>query len=194
MKNFIRNTFIAIYFEAKMLLARAKHMVASLFRPQIWSLDHITIPVKDLNVARSFYCDLLGATHFMTVDEATLKRFGRSSERGGQGAHHISVFLAGATRIDLFLQDGGQPPSHNGHPHYAFKVPPFEMQNWKRLLETKGIPTDGPIRLGPPGQASMYFNDPFGNHLEVTCFGYPGELPVRAPKMTALEWGIQVAV
>jgi len=29
----------------------------------------------------------------------------------------------------------------------------------------------GPTRPGPPGQASFYFNDPFGNHLELVTLG-----------------------
>jgi hypothetical protein len=31
---------------------------------------------------------------------------------------------------------------------------------------------DGPRRLGPPGHASVYFADPFGNLLELATMGY----------------------
>ncbi|WP_437610109.1 hypothetical protein WMF20_01680 [Sorangium sp. So ce834] len=46
----------------------------------------------------------------------------------------------------------------------------------------------GPTRLGPPGQASLYFNDPFGNRLELVTLGFTGEIPVGAPDVSALEY------
>ncbi len=48
--------------------------------------------------------------------------------------------------------------------------------------------TDGPLQLGPPGQASLYFNDPFGNHLELECLGFSKPIPIRAPDMAQLAW------
>ena len=27
----------------------------------------------------------------------------------GEGSHHLSIYLGGATRVDLFLQHAGQP-------------------------------------------------------------------------------------
>ena len=41
---------------------------------------------------------------------------------------------------------------------------------------------------GPPGQASLYFNDPSGNHLEVTTMGYTGDIEVGAPRMSRLSY------
>jgi catechol 2,3-dioxygenase-like lactoylglutathione lyase family enzyme len=168
---------------------RAQRRLARLGRPRLGPLEHITIPVKDLAVARKFYCDLLGAAYFMTVDDELFRRFGRPpAENNGEGAHHVSVYMGGATRLDLFLQSAGQPAATAGHPHYAFKVTARDMREWQRILEARGIPYDGPIQLGPPGQASLYFNDPFGNHLEMTCFGFAGSIPIRVPAMAALTW------
>ena len=58
-----------------------------------------------------------------------------------------------------------------GHPHFAFHVSSGDLGKWQRRLTAVGIPFDGPLQLGPPWQASLYFNDPFGNHLELTCMG-----------------------
>jgi len=82
-------------------------------------------------------------------------------------------------------------PALAGHPHHAFAVPPREMLRWKKKLEDAGVPTFGPTRLGPPGQASLYFNDPFGNHLEIVTQGYLPAIPVGPPDMAALryDWG-----
>ena len=62
------------------------------------------------------------------------------------------------------------------------------MLKWKARLESQGVPTQGPLQLGPPGQASLYFNDPFGNHLELECMGFTKPIPVRPPEMANVVW------
>ena len=62
------------------------------------------------------------------------------------------------------------------------------MVAWKAHLERRGVPTEGPLQLGFPGQASRYFNDPSGNHLELVCHGYGKPIPIRPPEMTTLAW------
>ncbi|MBV8534964.1 MAG: VOC family protein [Alphaproteobacteria bacterium] len=168
---------------------RARRRIARLGRPRLGPLEHITIPVRDLEVARRFYCDVLGGAYLMTVDDEAFRRFGRPpAENNGEGAYHVSIYMGGATRLDLFLQGSGQPAATAGHPHIAFRVSPRAMQEWQRLFDLRAIPYDGPIQLGPPGQASLYFNDPFGNHLEMTCFGFSEPIPVRPPSMASLQW------
>jgi hypothetical protein len=62
------------------------------------------------------------------------------------------------------------------------------MMKWKARLEAKGVPTEGPLQLGFPGQASLYFNDPFGNHIEIICLGFTAPIPIRPPEMTGLSY------
>jgi len=186
---FIRNQMIRIVFDIRVHVIRLKRTLCQLGRPRIGALDHVTIPVRDLGKARQFYCEVLGAAYAMTVDDETFRRYGRPPAKdGGDGSHHISVYLGGATRIDLFLQRSGQPAPTAGHPHFAFHVPPRHLLKWKALLETHGVPTEGPLQLGPPGQASLYFNDPFGNHLELVCLGFSKPIPVRPPVMADIAW------
>jgi catechol 2,3-dioxygenase-like lactoylglutathione lyase family enzyme len=185
----VRNRLIALAFEARIRTLRWKRRLRQLGRARIGALDHVTIPVHDLSRAREFYCEVLGAAYFMSVDDETFRRFGRpAAPNGGEGAHHISVYLGGATRVDLFLQKSGQPAATVGHPHYAFAVPARDLLKWKVRLESHGVPTEGPLQLGPPGQASLYFNDPFGNHLELVCMGFSRPIPVRPPVMAAISW------
>src|SRR5215472_13125362 len=185
----LRNRLIAWAFKTHFLAIRLRRRVTGLGRPRLGALDHITIPVHDLEIARRFYCDVLGAAYVMRVDDETFKRFGRPpAANGGEGSHHISVCLGGRTRVDLFLQHSGQPPRGAGHPHYAFEVPPRDLLKWHARLTAKGIPTEGPLQLGPPGQASLYFNDPFGNHLELACLGYPGAIAIRPPVPESMAW------
>jgi catechol 2,3-dioxygenase-like lactoylglutathione lyase family enzyme len=189
MLTVIRNQMIRIAFHLLGLSIRMRRVLRQLGRPRLGVLDHVTIPVHDLKLARQFYCEVLGAAYAMTVDDETFRRFGRpTAPNGGEGAHHVSVYFSGATRVDLFLQSVGQPAATSGHPHYAFRVPPRHLIKWKALLESRGVPTDGPLQLGPPGQASLYFNDPFGNHLELECMGFSRPIPVRPPVMANLAW------
>jgi len=184
----LRNHLIDWGFRVWAWSVRARHRLSLAGRPRLGPIEHVTIPAKDLARARQFYCDVLGAAYLMTVDDETFRRFGRPpAANKGEGAHHVSLFAGGATRIDLFLQSTGQPAAAAGHPHIAFKVSPRDMKKWQRLLEANGVPCDGPIQLGPPGQASLYFNDPFGNHLELTCLGFGGVIPVRPPDWLRLK-------
>jgi catechol 2,3-dioxygenase-like lactoylglutathione lyase family enzyme len=185
----LRNKLIRLGFGVASRAVRVKRVLRQLGKPRIGALDHVTIAVRDLDVARKFFCDVLGAEHFMTIDDEAFKRFGRPpAPNGGEGAHHVSVYLGGSTRIDLFLQQTGQPAVAQGHPHYAFEVPARHLLKWKARLASHGIPTEGPLQLGPPGQASLYFNDPFGNHLELMCLGFSKPIPIRFPVMSTVAW------
>jgi len=190
----LRNRLIGWGITIWMWSVRARRRLSLHGHPRLGPLEHITIPVKDLVLARKFYCDLLGATYLMTFDDEAFRRFGRPpAANHGEGAHHVSVYASGSTRIDLFLQSTGQPSAAAGHPHFAFKVSPWGMRKWQRLLEAKAIPFDGPIQLGPPGQASLYFNDPFGNHLEITCLGFGSVIPIRPPNWVRLTRAPEVS-
>jgi catechol 2,3-dioxygenase-like lactoylglutathione lyase family enzyme len=178
----VRNRLIGWGFRAWILSVRTRRLLMALGGPRLRGLEHLTIPVKDLAVARHFYCDVLGGALMMTIDDAALGRFGRPpAPNGGEGSHHLSVYLGGATRVDLFLQQVGQAAPTLGHPHYAFGVPARDLPKWQRRLAAEGVGMDGPLRLGPPGHASIYFDDPFGNHLEITCMGFTGTVEQRPP-------------
>jgi catechol 2,3-dioxygenase-like lactoylglutathione lyase family enzyme len=167
--------------------ARLRHRLR--FGLRVRHLDHITIPCRDLAVAEAFYVGVLGARVMLRVNEDFLRRMGREKD-AATGAVHTSVVFDGGSRVDLFVQPDGVPPASAGHPHYAFHVSPRAMLKWKARLNARGVPTFGPTRLGPPSQASLYFNDPFGNHLELVTVGFMQDIPVGPPEMTALayEW------
>ena len=191
MLNALRLRLIGWGFKSWIWSVRARRVLGALGRPRLRGLEHLTIAVSDLAEARHFYCDVLGGALMMTVDNAFLARYGRPpAPNNGEGAHHLSIYLGGATRVDLFLQHAGQPAPALGHPHYAFAVPARDLPKWRRRLAAEGVPIEGPLRLGPPGQASIYFNDPFGNHLELVTLGFVGDIPIGPPDMSTLayEW------
>jgi catechol 2,3-dioxygenase-like lactoylglutathione lyase family enzyme len=185
--RFFRAKGTSLTMSAVDLWARARHRFGRGLR--VRGLDHVTIPCHDLAVAEDFYTRVLGAQLLLRVDEAFLRRVGRFSDAEA-GAIHTSVVFDAGPRIDLFIQPEGQPPRLAGHPHHAFAVSSRELLRWKRRLADAGVPTFGPTRLGPPGQASLYFNDPFGNHLELVTRGFVAEIPIGPPDMSRLvyEW------
>ena len=99
MFTILRNQAIKLGFGMAGRFTRLKRVLRHLFQPRIGALEHVTIAVRNLDIARKFYCEVLGAGHFMTIDDETFRRFGRPpAENGGEGSHHISVYLGGSTR------------------------------------------------------------------------------------------------
>ncbi|WP_434045048.1 MULTISPECIES: VOC family protein [Sorangium] len=166
------------------------HLVYRLSPPwggKLRAVDHLTVPCSDLRVAERFYVGLLGARVMMRVDAELLARLGRPADEIARGVH-LSIVFAGGPRLDLFESSIGQPPRAAPHPHCALGVAPGKLLAWKKRLNDAGVPTYGPTRLGPPGHASLYFNDPFGNRLELVTLGFTAEIPVGAPDVSALEY------
>lgn len=156
------------FFEAKRLAYRARP------GPKLRHVDHITVPCGDLGVAEAFYVGVLGAMVMMRIDEKMLRKVGWSHEQiDAARAVHLSLMLQSGPRIDLFRYPEGKPrPDADMHPHIALMAAPKDYLGWKRRLEAEGVVTTEITRPGPPGQASFYFNDPFGNHLEMITLGF----------------------
>jgi catechol 2,3-dioxygenase-like lactoylglutathione lyase family enzyme len=155
-------------------------------------IDHVTVPVRSLDIAERFYVGLLGAELIERFDAAVFLalRPERAAELENQrnSPLHLSVRFGRGPRVDLFLQDGGQPALEQPHPHLAFEVAGPDLDRVRAGLEAAGVAVDGPRRLGPPGQASLYFLDPFGNKLEFMTSAYPGAVPIGPPDWTRLEY------
>lgn len=77
----IRNQMIRLAFASHTRVIRLKRAWQLRGQPRIGALDHVTIPVRDLGLARRFYCEVLGAAYAMTVDDETFRRFGRPQPR-----------------------------------------------------------------------------------------------------------------
>jgi catechol 2,3-dioxygenase-like lactoylglutathione lyase family enzyme len=164
---------------------------------RVTGVDHVTIPVADMAVAERFYVGLLGAELIIRIDAEFIRTVsgGMPPERAAElnnprnSPVHTSVRFGDAgPRVDLFLQDWGQPAWDQAHPHTAFGIAPGDMDRVRDALHAAGVPTDGPRRLGPPGQASLYFNDPFGNRLEFVTMGYERPVGVGAPDLAKLKY------
>jgi catechol 2,3-dioxygenase-like lactoylglutathione lyase family enzyme len=78
--------------------------------------------------------------------------------------------------------------ARTAHPHLALRVDADELDAFTQRLRGAGVPIDGPRRLPPPGHASVYFSDPFGNTLELVTMGYGGGVAEGPPDVSRLGW------
>jgi catechol 2,3-dioxygenase-like lactoylglutathione lyase family enzyme len=134
--------------------------VSQNFQRKIVGIDRITLLVNDLKLAEQFYVEILGGKILFRVYENQM-----------QGENHqnpqIAVAIANSPRIDLVLQSGKPSLSDSPRSRLAFQVRGEELRAWQVFLEKNGILTEGIKKKEFLGKASLYFDDPFGNPLEL---------------------------
>lgn len=153
-------------------------------------IDHITLPASDLEQAERFYVDVLGATLARRFDRETFLRYRPDAAAlADADATPLRLELAFGAGLELhvFLHRSHRPGPLRPHPHTAFRVAPDELDRLTARLVERGVHIDGPRRLGPPGQASVYFCDPFGNLLELCTLGYRRRIDEGPPDLARLE-------
>lgn len=159
--------------------------------PFIDGFAHLTLPVGDLERAERFYVDLLGAKLLRRFDRETFlqARPDRAHEADADNSPlHLAIGFHDAPELHLFLQRGMDARTPAPHPHLALNVDADELDVFVERLRDARVPIDGPRRLGPPGHASVYFADPFGNLLELVTMGYRGDVRGGPPEVARLKW------
>lgn len=160
-------------------------MTATLERPEILAVDHVSWTVPDLEAALAFYVGVLGATEIYRMgplDAVDLPRDadGRDwmeSHVGVAGARLMLAMLRLADNMNFQLvqydkpADRGQSLPRNcdrgGH-HLALRVADVDrmcawlVANGCEVLETIVIDA-GPLA----GHKNVYVRDPFGHQLEI---------------------------
>jgi catechol 2,3-dioxygenase-like lactoylglutathione lyase family enzyme len=142
---------------------------------QIAGIDHLTLPVHDLDLAERFYTQVLEAKVVSRTERSRPMPF-------------IAITIGNSPSIDLFLQPWGQPEINQVNPHLAFAVRGEDLLDLKQRLIAHQIPVAGPIRFGPPGHGSLYFHDPSGNHLELCARDFAGEVNLEPYDMEKLSY------
>lgn len=117
--------------------------------PAIEALDHWTYVSSDIEQARRFYVDVLGAK---PIDRPM----------GGPPA----VELAGNV-IDFFpaVDEYAPSPGSRGQ-HYALRIRLEDYDSWTEHLRDKNVPFE--MACHGPARMSIYLEDPDGYHLELT--------------------------
>jgi catechol 2,3-dioxygenase-like lactoylglutathione lyase family enzyme len=150
------------------------------------SIAHLTFPVGDLQQAEAFYVGLLGGELLRRFDRETFMRMrpDRAAEVDADNSPlHLAVRLGDSPELHLFLRPGLQRRRPAPHPHLAWHVDHDDLDAFRARLLEAGVKLDGPRRLGGPGQASVYFIDPWGQLLELVTTNYRGPTLDGPPDM-----------
>jgi len=118
-------------------------------RPTIEALDHWTYVSTDIDRARRFYVDALGAE--------PLDRPGGAPPAVKIGGHVIDFFPADEEFVPA--------PGSRGQ-HHAFRISLEDYDPWVEHLQAQAVP----VTLASHGlhRLSIYLQDPDGYHLELT--------------------------
>ena len=122
-------------------------------------LDHVVLLVSDMALAKRFYRDVVGCTL-----DRDLPEYGMAQLR------------AGASLIDLVDTSGAEgswarPATEGGRnvDHICLATTGFDPEGLRAHLAANGVEiAEEGVRYGATGDGySIYFNDPFGNQIEL---------------------------
>ena len=129
-------------------------MVAEI-RYGVETIDHVAIPVVDLEVNQAFYVNVLGLKF-------------KTTRRNPDGSPRQTYVLAGENIIGLHLPGISAGPSASTGPRIGVSVSSERFAQVEENLQRANHPFTGPVEhlVETPLARSIYFNDPDGNHLE----------------------------
>jgi catechol 2,3-dioxygenase-like lactoylglutathione lyase family enzyme len=126
---------------------------------ELTGLDHVVLLVGDMGVAKRFYCEVVGCA----VDRE-LPEYGMLQLR--VGASLIDL-------VDIGSEKGAwaRPPVEGGRnmDHVCIATAGFDPAQVHAHLAGHGVEiVEEGVRYGATGDGySVYFNDPFGNQIEL---------------------------
>ena len=128
---------------------------------EIVAIVETTLSVDDLDLAETFYRDVLGL-HF--VDKAV--------------GRHVFFQVGGRMLLLFNPEESSRPgllPPHGsrGQGHFALGIPADGLAYWRARLESHGVPIEHE-QDWPRGGRSLYFRDPAGNLGELITPGVWG--------------------
>jgi catechol 2,3-dioxygenase-like lactoylglutathione lyase family enzyme len=129
-------------------------MVAEV-RNGVQTIDHIAIPVRDLQRNQDFYVNVLGLTF-------------KTTRRNPDGSPRQTYVVAGENIIGLHLPGINARASSGSAPRIGVCVSLARLSEIQENLKAAAHPFRGPVEHGEdiPFAQSIYFDDPDGNHLE----------------------------
>ena len=129
-------------------------MVAEI-RYGVETIDHIAIPVRDLEVNQNFYINTLGLKF-------------KTTRRNPDGSPRQTYVLAGDNIIGLHLPGVNAGPSASTGPRIGISVTGEQFELVERNLLSANYRFKGPVLHSTEAaiSRSIYFDDPDGNHLE----------------------------
>lgn len=126
---------------------------------ELLGLDHVVLLVRDMAAAKRFYCEVVGCS----VDRE-LPQYGMVQLRAGASLIDL---------VDINVEEGawGRPPVEGGRnmDHLCIAASGFDEEQVRRHLAAHGVEiVEEGVRYGAGGDGySFYFDDPFGNQIEL---------------------------
>lgn len=119
------------------------------------TIDHIAIPVRDLERNQDFYVNVLGLKY-------------KTTRRNPDGSPRQTYVLAGNNIIGLHLPGVSAGVSPSAAPRIGICATAQRLDEVLGSLRAASHPVRGRLEHGPdsPLERSIYFDDPDGNHLE----------------------------
>ena len=127
---------------------------------RIREVDHLVLRVRNIDVMRRFYCEVLGADHV-----AYRPVYGMSHLRVGRSMLDLIEVTGKLGRL------GGAAAGTEGRnlDHFCFRVEPFDQETIVQHLRQHNVAVgDIRTRYGAEGNGiSIYLKDPEGNTVEL---------------------------
>lgn len=127
-------------------------------------IDHISLPVQDLDRSRAFYDRVLGALGHERMIDQDLEDYAWC----GYGEGHEPVFCIGVGK-----PAPAEPPAPPDGQHVAFQAPDrLSVDRFHREALAAGGKDNGPPGLREhyhPNYYAAFVIDPDGHHLEAVC-------------------------
>ncbi len=129
--------------------------MAAELKTGIQTIDHIAIPVCDLDLNQDFYLNVLGLKF-------------KTRRVNPDGSPRQAYVLAGENIIGLHLPGVNAGVSPGSAPRVGVNVSEQRFAEVEKRLKEQGYVYRGPIEhpQGSPLRVSIYFDDPDGNHIE----------------------------
>ena len=124
-------------------------------RPHFSRMNHVSLPVASLDVAKKFYVEILGGRLI------------------NDGTPNFSEVLVAGMIIGLSQVRGRSQAPETEFPHIAFEIESEHFLPMKAWLEQNGVKT-GTAWTRHQVEGLMYFKDPFGNLIEIYCPQFAG--------------------
>lgn len=120
-------------------------------------IDHVEVFVRDVEASVRWYGDVLGLVEYFRFDRGPV------------------MIGAGETKLALFAADAEAAPPIPNKPRnplrwrlVAWRTTRERFEEAQHHLKEQGVAFDGPI--DHDGPVSIYFTDPDGHPLEITCY------------------------
>ena len=126
---------------------------------KLQGLDHVVLLVSDIGLAKRFYCEVVGCSL-----DRELPEYGMAQLRAGASLIDL---------VDISGEEGSwaRPPVDGGRnvDHVCLATAGFEPEALRAHLAANGVQIEEEgVRYGATGDGySIYFNDPFGNQIEL---------------------------